>query len=612
MRRKDKKLLTRIIVSAVLFALSFAGALLHEYAGIAILFASYLVVGHDVLLRALRGLFGGQLFDENFLMAIATVGAVVTGQHSEAVFVMLFYQVGELFQSVAVGKSRREITKLMDLHPDTATVIRGDVAVTVTPDEIAVGEIIEIRAGEKIALDGTVISGESAVDTSALTGESAAVDVTVGDRVLSGSVNVGGVLRVKVESVLCDSTASKILELVENSAINKSRSEAFITRFSRYYTPAVVILAVMLSVLPPLFTGIGDFNVWREWIYRAMTFLVISCPCALVISVPLTFFGGIGSASRQGILVKGANYLEMLAKCDTVVFDKTGTLTEGRLTVSEICPVGISESELLSLAAAVESKSNHPIANAIVSRADELLPSHSHKETAGRGAYAVVDQKEVYAGTAAFLQEKGVKAEITPDKTAVHVACDGRYVGCILLADSIKAGAFRAINSLKAGGVRTVMLTGDKKSVAENVADTLCLDKVYAELLPADKVEITEALIKEGRKVAFAGDGINDAPVLARADVGIAMGGIGSDAAIEAADVVIMDDAPEKIAAAMSLSRFTGRIVKQNITFVLIIKAVTLLLGALGYANMWMAVFADVGVAVLAILNAMRTLTKRF
>ena len=612
MRRKDKKLLTRIIVSAGLFALSFAGALLHEYVGTVILLASYLVVGHDVLLRALRGFSRGQLFDENFLMAIATVGAVVTGQHSEAVFVMLFYQVGELFQSVAVGKSRREIKKLMDLNPDTATVIREGVPLTVTPDEIAVGEIIEIRAGEKIALDGTVIMGDSAVDTSALTGESVASDVTVGDRVLSGSVNLSGLLRIKVESALCDSTASKILELVENSAVNKSKSEAFITRFSRYYTPAVVILAVLLAVLPPVFLGVGDFDIWREWIYRAMTFLVISCPCALVISVPLTFFGGIGSASRHGILVKGANYLEMLASCNTVVFDKTGTLTEGRLTVSEICPVGISESELLSLAAAVESKSNHPIANAIVSCAGEILPSDSHREIAGRGAYAVVDGKEVYAGSAVFLEENGIKAELSPDKTAVHVACCGKYVGCILLFDSIKSGSDKAIATLKAGGVQTVMLTGDKKSVAESVGGALGLDKVYAELLPADKVEITESLIKAGRRVAFAGDGINDAPVLARADVGIAMGGIGSDAAIEAADVVIMDDNPEKIAVAMSLSRFTGRIVRQNITFVLIIKAVTLILGALGYANMWMAVFADVGVAVIAILNAMRTIGKRF
>ncbi len=610
MRRKDKKLLTRIILSAVLFALSFAGVMIDEIVGIALLFSAYLTVGYDVLFRAGRGVVSGQLFDENFLMAIATIGAVFTSQYSEAVFVMLFYQVGELFQSVAVGKSRREITKLMSLSPDVATVIRDGDAVTVFPDEISVGEIIEVRAGEKIALDGIVADGIGAIDTSALTGESVARDIAVGDKVLSGSVNLSGVLRIKTTATFGESTASKILELVENSAINKSKSEAFITRFSRFYTPTVVIFAMILAAVPPLILGMGDIALWREWVYRAMTFLVISCPCALVISVPLTFFGGIGCASRHGILIKGANYLEMLARCDTAVFDKTGTLTVGKLSVSEVCPVGISEKELLLLAAAAESKSNHPIAQAIVSYAGEIPPCHSHKESAGLGAYAVVDGKEIYAGSEGYLLQNGIKAEISPDKTAVHVACEERYVGCILLSDSIKPTAQTAVQKLKNDGIMTVMLTGDKQSVAESVAENVGIDKVYAGLLPADKVSVTESLIKNGRRVAFAGDGINDAPVLARADVGIAMGGIGSDAAIEAADVVIMDDAPEKIAHAMSLSRFTRKIVKQNITFVLVIKAVTLLLGALGLANMWMAVFADVGVAVIAILNAMRTLRK--
>ena len=603
MRRKDKKVLNRIIISAVLFVLSLVVSHFSGILGICIMLVSYAVIGCDVLFRAGRGIINGQLFDENFLMAIATVGALVIGEYHEAVFVMLFYQVGELFQSIAVGKSRRSIAALCDMRPDIARVIKNSELTEVDPNDVAVGDIIEVRPGERIPLDGEVASGNGYVNASALTGESVPIFKKTGDQVLSGCVSENGVLQIRVSAEFSNSTVTKILELVENSTANKSKSEAFITRFARFYTPCVVIAALVLAVMPPLFLGIANADVWRDWVYRAMTFLVISCPCALVISVPLTFFGGIGCASKNGILVKGANYLEALSKCDTVVFDKTGTLTEGKFAVSH------TNDELTELAAAAECKSSHPIAQAITAAATGKYKAYDHTELAGKGVRAVLNDKVLYAGNSALMQDIGIDADDGDGATSVHVAYNGDYCGCITLKDTVKSDAKAAIARLKQCGIaKTVMLTGDKHGVAQAVADDIGIDEVKAELLPQDKVSVTERLIEEGARVAFVGDGINDAPVLARADVGIAMGGVGSDAAIEAADIVIMDDSPSKIATAISISRFTRKIVKQNIVFVLAVKALTLLLGALGLANMWMAVFADVGVAVIAILNAVRTI----
>jgi len=599
MRKKDKKMLRRIIASAIVFVLS--AVIPYRYPSLALLLVSYAAIGWDVLYRAVRNIVRGQVFDENFLMAIATIGAIATGEYHEAVFVMLFYQVGELFQSIAVGKSRKSITALMDLNADTACVLRDGTEQTVDPAEVKVGETLVIRPGEKIALDGVITQGESEINTCSLTGESAPVYAAVGDSVMSGCINISGVIYVKVTHELSQSTVSKIMELVENSAANKSKSEAFITRFARYYTPAVVIGALCLALIPPIFAG--DF---REWIYRAMTFLVISCPCALVISVPLTFFGGIGRASRDGILVKGGVHLEALAKCDTVIFDKTGTLTEGEFAITKIIPNGIDEAELLLNASAAESFSNHPIAAAITRACPPPRDVADFCELAGRGTRAVYGGKTVHAGNASLMEQIGANAPVTDEVgTLIYVAIDGAYAGCIVLNDKIKPTAKRAVKQL---GLNTVMLTGDKAEVAKKVADELEITEFYSQLLPADKVKITEKLITDGKTVAFAGDGINDAPVLARAHVGIAMGGVGSDAAIEAADIVLMDDNPEKIPAAIKLSKKTCTIVRQNIAFVLIVKAVTLILGALGLAGMWAAVFADVGVAVIAILNAIRTM----
>lgn len=599
MRKKDKKMLRRIIASAIVFVLS--AVIPYRYPSLALLLVSYATIGWDVLYRAVRNIVRGQVFDENFLMAIATIGAIATGEYHEAVFVMLFYQVGELFQSIAVGKSRKSITSLMDLNADTACVLRDGNEQTVDPAEVKVGETLVIRPGEKIALDGVITQGESEINTCSLTGESAPVYAAVGDSVMSGCINISGVIYVKVTHELSQSTVSKIMELVENSAANKSKSEAFITRFARYYTPAVVISALCLALIPPIFTG--NF---REWIYRAMTFLVISCPCALVISVPLTFFGGIGRASRDGILVKGGVHLEALAKCDTVIFDKTGTLTEGEFAITKIIPNGIDKAELLLNASAAESFSNHPIAAAITRACPPPRDVADFCELAGRGTRAVYGGKTVHAGNASLMEQIGVLAPVTDEVgTLIYVAIDGVYVGCIVLNDKIKPTAKRAVKQL---GLNTVMLTGDKAEVAKKVADELGIAEFYSQLLPADKVKITEKLITDGKTVAFAGDGINDAPVLARAHVGIAMGGVGSDAAIEAADIVLMDDNPEKIPAAIKLSKKTCAIVRQNIAFVLTVKAVTLILGALGLAGMWAAVFADVGVAVIAILNAIRTM----
>ena len=615
MTKKQKKVLRRIVIAAVLFAaLSVAGRLaaLPWYAWLALYLIPYLVIGYDVLRKAALGVVHGEVFDENFLMAVATVGAVALGEYGEGVAVMLFYQVGELFQSYAVGKSRRSIAALMDIRPDSANLEDAAGAVqTVDPEDVPVGAVIVVRPGEKIPLDGVVLSGESTLNTSALTGESRPRSARAGDAVISGSVNGDGLLRVQVSKAYGQSTVARILDLVENSSLKKARAENFITKFARYYTPAVCLAALALAVLPPLALGGG----WGVWVRRALTFLVISCPCALVISIPLSFFGGIGGASRCGVLIKGGNYLETLAHTGTVVFDKTGTLTRGTFRVSRLRPApGVDEGDLLRTAARAESYSSHPISKSL----REALPAAPDaagvtdvKEIAGRGVAALVDGRRVLAGSAKLMQEQGVA--YTPDEgvgTVVYVARDGAFLGSILIADEIKETAPAAVAALRRQGVRTVMLTGDSRAVAEGVAAQLGLDEVHAELLPADKVERVESLlaVRSGGSLAFVGDGINDAPVLTRADVGIAMGALGSDAAIEAADVVLMDDDPAKISLAMRIARKCMRIVYENIVFALGVKALFLLLGAAGIANMWWAVFADVGVMVLAVLNAMRML----
>lgn len=608
MKKKDKKRLCRIILSSALFGISCLAGIVDGRSGLAVILCAFAVIGYDVLRGAVLSLFHGQMLDENFLMSIATVGAIFTGQYHEAVFVMLFYQVGELFQSIAVGKSRRSIAELCDMTPDSARLVTADGFVDCDVAEVCVGDVIEVRAGEKIPLDGIVTVGTTTLDCSKLTGESLPVDCTVGDKVRSGCVNLSGVVTLEVTATLQNSTASRILELVENSTANKSKSEAFITRFARFYTPFVVIAALLVALLPPLAVGITDASVWKDWIYRAMTFLVISCPCALVISVPLSFFGGIGCASRHGILVKGANYLEMLAKCDGIVFDKTGTLTEGRLSVDRVLPQGISESELLALAAAAECRSSHPIARAVINAAGKYEPADGITELVGRGITASCNQKPLYVGNKALMQQNGIRAD-GQTATCIYVAYDGRYCGCITFVDKIKKGAKSAVAALN---VTTYMLSGDKREVAHEVGRAIGINTVVSELLPDAKVSAYEELSCRHSHVAFVGDGINDAPVLARADVGIAMGGIGSDAAIEAADVVIMDDDLQKLVKAVKISRLTKKIVTQNIVFVLAVKALTLLLGALGFANMWMAIFADVGVAVIAILNAIRIINRKF
>ncbi len=570
----------------------------------------YGIIGYDVLWNAARNIVNGQVFDENFLMAIATVGAFFVGEYPEGVAVMLFYQIGELFQSIAVGKSRKSIAALMDIRPDTATVLRGGEEVILSPEEVDVDEIIVVRPGEKIPLDGILLEGSTMVDTSALTGESLPQEKERGNGVISGSVNLSSVIHIQVTKPFGESTVSKILELVENSAIKKAKAEQFITRFARWYTPCVVIGALFLAVLPPLFLG-G----WSEWIHRALIFLVVSCPCALVISVPLSFFGGIGGASRKGILVKGANYLETLAKVDTVVLDKTGTLTKGSFSVAEICPQGISDQELLTLAAYGECYSNHPIAQSVLKAYGKEV-DHSRiaetEELLGKGLRAVINGKTVWVGNDKLMESAGVSL---PDHihfgSMVHVAVEKTYVGHLVIADELKDDAQKALSQLKAAGIRrTVMLTGDAEAVAAAVAKDLQINEYRAQLLPHQKVEEVERLLeeKQGGALAFVGDGINYAPVLTRADVGIAMGALGSDAAIEAADVVLMDDQPAKIAEAVRIARKTMAIVRQNIIFALSVKGLVLLLGALGIAGMWLAVFADVGVMVIAILNAMRAL----
>ena len=605
MTRRQKKTLWRIVAAALLTLV--AALLPLEGIGKALAFAvPYLVIGYDVLWSAARNIAHGQVFDEKFLMALATLGAFGTGEYPEAAAVMLFYQIGEWFQSIAVGRSRKSIAALMDIRPEFAVVLRSGEEQEVDPEEVAVGETILIRPGERVPLDGTVLEGASSLNTAALTGESLPVDVTEGARVISGSINLTGLLKVRTESVYQDSTVARILELVENSAEKKARVENYITRFARWYTPCVVIGAVLLALIPPLFAG----N-WAMWINRALIFLVVSCPCALVVSVPLSFFGGIGAASREGILVKGANYLEALATVDTVAFDKTGTLTQGVFAVDAIHPREIPEDELLDIAAVAESHSSHPVAESIVAahkgHIDKSRVSQV-EELAGRGLRAVVDGQTFYVGNGKLMEEIGADYHNCHlSGTVIHVSREREYLGHIVINDQLKPDARESIAALKALGVKqTVMLTGDRQQVAENAARALGVDTVYAQLLPAEKVEKVEQLLRDGAKLAFVGDGINDAPVLSRADVGIAMGAMGSDAAIESADIVLMDDKPSRLPLAVKLARKTLHIVRENIVFALGVKLLILALGALGFANMWWAVFGDVGVLILAILNAMR------
>lgn len=618
MTPKQKKMLTRIAVSAVLFGAAEGltrAVSLPGWAVLTVFLVPYLVIGWDILWRAARNIAHGQVFDENFLMALATLGALAIGEYPESVFVMLFYQVGEFFQSWAVGRSRQSIAALMDIRPDYANLEENGSTRRVDPEDVTVGETIVIRPGERVPLDGVVLEGVSTLNTAALTGESLPRDIQPGDDVISGCVNLTGVLRVRTTKEFGDSTVAKILDLVENAGSRKARSEQFITRFARWYTPVVVGSAVLLAVLPPLITG-GD---WAKWLEQALIFLVISCPCALVISVPLTFFGGIGGASRQGVLVKGSNYLEALARTETVVFDKTGTLTRGVFNVTAIHPDECSEARLLELAALAESYSTHPIARSL--REAYGLDIEEGRvtgveELAGRGVKAEVDGQPVYVGNDRLMEEVGASWHPCHHVgTTVHVAFRGEYLGHIVISDEIKPDAREAIAALKRAGIRrTVMLTGDAQTVGEAVGRELGLDEVHAQLLPADKVDRVERLLAEKSPkgtLAFVGDGINDAPVLSRSDVGIAMGALGSDAAIEAADVVLMDDKPSKIAAAISIARRTLSIARQNIIFALGVKAVFLIMGLFGVANLWEAVFADVGVSVLAILNATRALKSK-
>lgn len=610
------KRLWRIIIGAAVLATAVLLNLNNEWLQIALFIISYIIVGGDVVKRAVKNIFKGQVFDENFLMSIATIGAFFIGEYPEGVAVMLFYQVGELFQSYAVGKSRKSIASLMDIRPDYANVKKGDELVKVDPDEVQIGDIIVIKAGEKIPLDGKVIEGSSMIDTSALTGESVPREVEVGSDILSGCININGVITAEVTEEFGESTVSKILDLVENASSKKSNSEQFITKFARYYTPVVVIIAVFLAIIPPL---VIDGATFSDWIYRALAFLVVSCPCALVISIPLSFFGGIGGASKKGILVKGSNYLEALAETEIVVFDKTGTLTKGVFNVQEIHPEGVSKEELLELTAYVESYSNHPISLSLKRAYSKEIDNgriSDVEEISGHGVIATVDGKKVMAGNIKLMKMMDIpyfKGELIG--TVVHVAVNNKYIGYIVIADEVKEDSAQAIKELKAANIKqTVMLTGDNKSVGSKVAKELGLDKVYAELLPADKVEKLEELFSQKSKkgkLAFVGDGINDAPVLARADIGIAMGGLGSDAAIEAADIVIMTDEPSKIATAMKISKKTLKIAHQNIVFAIGIKIIVLILSAFGITTMWAAIFADVGVTIIAVLNAFRALNAK-
>ncbi|MCD7872411.1 MAG: cadmium-translocating P-type ATPase [Clostridiales bacterium] len=621
MTKKQKKILYRIIISLILLA---AVALICKFseiptpAAVIMYLIPYFIIGYDILLKSLKGIKNGQIFDENFLMAVATIGALILGEFTESVAVMLFYQIGELFQSVAVGKSRKNIAALMDIRPDYANVMINGEIQQVDPDEVEIGAEIIVNPGEKIPIDGIITDGETTLNTSALTGESVPRDAKKGDEIISGCINMTGLIKIKTTKPFGESTVSKILDLVENSSMKKSKSENFITKFAKYYTPAVCIGALILAILPPVCRIIGGYlPMWQDWIIRALTFLVISCPCALVISIPLSFFGGIGCASKNGILVKGSNYLETLANTKYIVFDKTGTLTEGVFEVTSIyAESGFTKEKLLEYAAFAESASSHPISLSIKKAYGKKLDLNrveNIKEISGYGVQAEIDGKRISAGNSKLMNKDGIT--ITDKKesgTVVYIAVNEKYAGCIVISDVIKRNSKTAVAELKRCGVKkTVMLTGDSRTAADKVAENIGIDEVKSELLPADKVNEVEKLLKKKQpkeSLAFVGDGINDAPVLSRADVGIAMGALGSDAAIEAADVVLMDDNPSKIALAMKISVHTLKIVKENITFALVVKFVCLVLGALGIANMWLAIFADVGVIVIAVLNATRTL----
>lgn len=614
MTKRQKKMLTRIVISAVIF---FIGMILplDGIPQLALYLICYAIIGWDIVWKALTNITHGQVFDENFLMTIATIGALALGEYSEGVAVMLFYQIGEWFQSYAVNKSRKSISSLMDIRPDYANIEQDGKLQQIDPDDVSVGETIVVRPGERIPIDGIVIKGTSTLDTSALTGESLPRDVGEGTEVISGCINQTGILQIKTTKEFGDSTVSKILDLVENASDKKAKTENFITRFAKYYTPAVVIAALALAILPPIITG----QPFMTWIYRALTFLVISCPCALVISIPLSFFGGIGGASKSGVLVKGSNYLEILANTEIVVFDKTGTLTKGSFAVTDIRAEGISKEHLLEVAAYAEDYSNHPISQSIKRAYNKEINSSrvsDVKEIAGHGVHAIIDGHSVFAGNSKLMEKEGIAIPYTSDVgTLIYVAIDNKYCGHIVIEDEIKPDASDAIEALRNCGVRkTVMLTGDSEAVGKKVGSILELDQVYSELLPADKVsQVEELLLEKSHKasLAFVGDGINDAPVLARADVGIAMGALGSDAAIEAADVVLMTDEPSKIATVIKIARKTLRIAHENIVFALVIKFLVLFLGAIGYASMWAAVFADVGVSVIAILNAIRAMNVK-
>lgn len=620
MNKKQKKMLIRIITALILF-IGLKLVHLPEMANVILSLATYFLIGYDILTKAIKGILKKQVFDENFLMAVATVGAIALGDYSEGTAVMLFYQIGEWFQSYAVGKSRKNISELMDIRPDYANIQNenGEL-VQVDPDEVEIGTIIIVKPGEKIPIDGIVVEGNSTLNTSALTGESLPRDASVNDEVISGCINLTGLLKIKTTREFVESTVSKILDMVENASSKKSRSENFISRFAHYYTPAVVYSALALAILPPIVSFLMGMDPnWAEWVYRALTFLVISCPCALVISIPLSFFAGIGGASNAGVLVKGSNYLEALASTKYVVFDKTGTMTQGVFEVSGIHHASIAEDKILELAAMAESYSTHPISKSLLQAYGKPVDKERIKnveEISGYGVIAQIDDKEVLVGNDKLMKKYGIEYKPCHDVgTIVHIAIDQEYVGHILISDKIKPHAEEAIARLKEVGVKeTIMLTGDVKTVANKVASDLNIDKVYSELLPQDKVNKVEELLEkkqEKEKLAFVGDGINDAPVLSRADVGIAMGALGSDAAIEAADIVLMDDDPLKIVKAIKIAKKCLRIVYENIYFAIGVKIICLILSAFGIGNMWLAIFADVGVMVIAVLNAIRTLNVK-
>ena len=603
----------KILIALILFIFAMAVKFQNVWINNGIFIVSYLIVGFEILRKAVRNIFKGKIFDENFLMSIATLGAFAIGEFPEAVAVMLFYQVGELFQDYAVDKSRKSIASLMDIRPDYANVVRDGKEEKVDPSEVKIGNSIIIKPGEKVPLDGVVIDGKTTLDTKALTGESVPREVQEGEQVLSGCINLSGVIKVEVTKEFGESTVSKILDLVENASSKKTKSENFITKFAAYYTPIVVIIAVILAIVPPLVIEGADF---QDWLYRALSFLVVSCPCALVISIPLSFFGGIGGASKMGVLVKGSNYLEALSNAEIMVFDKTGTLTEGVFEVQNVEPIGISKEELLKIAAYAEYYSNHPISKSIKKAYNKEIDEKEiidSQELSGMGIAAKIGKQNVLAGNEKLMNEKGIEYEkCTHIGSVVYVAIDGKYVGHIVIADKIKEDAKRTIDELKKNSIKqTVMLTGDRKNIGEAVAKEIGIDTVYTELLPDGKVEKVEKLLKtksQKGKLAFVGDGINDAPVLAMADIGIAMGGLGADSAIEAADIVIMTDQPSKIISAMKLSKKTMRIVKENIIFAIAVKVLVLILTAFGLSSMWQAVFADVGISIIAILNALRAL----